>query len=283
MDCIFVSDLHGKTHLYEKLFAEIQQQTPDVVLLGGDLLPHGYFSDHPGKNDFLQDFLIPGFAELKKEMKSAYPQVLLILGNDDPRAYESELDKQGVRLGLWTYLHNRSIDIGKYTFFGYSFIPPSPFGLKDWEKYDVSRFVDPGCTHPFEGMRSVKPDFDPEYENIKEDLDELTNSKDLTNAIFLFHAPPYKTSLDRAALDGMMIDYVPLDVHIGSIAIQRFIEARQPLLTLHGHVHEAYSITDTWRTMIGGTHAFSAAFDENRLFIVRFDPEQLSDAAHYIL
>jgi Icc-related predicted phosphoesterase len=283
MDCLFVSDLHGKKHLYEKLFEEVHKIQPEVVLLGGDLFPHGYMPDDPSEDDFLTDFFVVEFSRLKQTMKEKYPCFLVILGNDDPRSNEKKLLTNKYNGSLWNYLHNRKIEIGGYKFFGYSFIPPSPFGLKDWEKYDVSRFVDPGCTHPFEGMRSVEPDFDPEYSNIKEDLVYLTQEDDLSNSVFLFHSPPYNTPLDRAALDGKMIDYVPLDVHVGSIAIQRFIEERQPLVTLHGHVHEASSITGEWRAQIGDTHAFNAAYDDNKLSIIHFNPANPGKAERRII
>ena len=77
------------------------------------------------------------------------------------------------------------------------------------------------------------------YGTIKEDLEALTGEADLARAVFLFHTPPHETKLDRAALDGKMVDHVPLDLHVGSIAVRRFIEARHPLLTLHGHIHES--------------------------------------------
>jgi Icc-related predicted phosphoesterase len=283
MDCLFVSDLHGKKHLYKKLFEEIQKTEPAVVLIGGDLFPHGYIPDDPGEEDFIKDFFIKEFRKLKQAMSHKYPWFLIILGNDDPRSNEKKLLSDELNGSLWHYLHGRKIEIENYKFFGYSFIPPSPFGLKDWEKYDVSRFVDPGCTHPFEGMRSVDPDFDPEYSNIKEDLVYLTQEDDLSNGVFLFHSPPYNTPLDRAALDGKMIDYVPLDVHVGSIAIQRFIEERQPLITLHGHVHEASSITGEWKTKIGNTHAYSAAYDDNKLSVIHFNPTNPGKAERKIL
>jgi len=34
---------------------------------------------------------------------------------------------------------------------------------------------------------------------------------------------------------------------VGSIAVRRFIEERQPLLTLHGHIHESARLTGDWR------------------------------------
>jgi len=35
-------------------------------------------------------------------------------------------------------------------------VPPTPFLLKDWEKYDVSAYVDPGCVSPEEGYHRVE-------------------------------------------------------------------------------------------------------------------------------
>jgi Icc-related predicted phosphoesterase len=110
------------------------------------------------------------------------------------------------------------------------------------------------------------------YTTIAEDLEKLAGQDDLEKAIFLFHSPPYKCKLDRAALDGKMIDYVPLDVHIGSIAIQRFIENKQPLITLHGHVHESTRLTASWQDRFDRTVSFNAAHDGQELSLIRFDP-----------
>ena len=71
-----------------------------------------------------------------------------------------------------------------------------------------------------------------------------------------YNSPTTPPSLDRLPIDELerraapqsgasewrdgyrkMIDYAPLDVHVGSIAVRRFIESRAPYLTLHGHVH----------------------------------------------
>ena len=107
--------------------------------------------------------------------------------------------------------------------------------------------------------------------------------QDLSRAIFLFHAPPYDTGLDRAALDGKKVHGVYLDVHIGSIAIRRFIESKQPLLTLHGHVHESARITGMWKEQIGRTLAISAAHDGPELALVKFDLNDLGNAIRELL
>ena len=66
-------------------------------------------------------------------------------------------------------------------------------------------------------------------------------------------------------------------------AVQRFIEARQPLLTLHGHVHESARLTGTWRDRIGATHMFSGAHDGPELALVRFDLEDLGSATRELI
>jgi Icc-related predicted phosphoesterase len=168
--------------------------------------------------------------------------------------------------------------------YGYQYVPPTPFRLKDWERYDVSRYTDPGCVSPEDGARSVPvPENDVRHSTIEQDLRRLTAEQDLAEAILLFHTPPYRTKLDRAALDGKSVDHAPLDVHVGSIAVQRFIEARQPLLTLHGHVHESARITGDWRDRIGRTRMFSAAHHGQELALVRFDPARLDKASRELL
>jgi Icc-related predicted phosphoesterase len=121
------------------------------------------------------------------------------------------------------------------------------------------------------------------YSTIKKDLESLAGQGSLERAIFLFHGPPYETKLDRAANDGKMIDHVPLDLHVGSIAVRGFIEQRQPLLTLHGHVHESARLTGSWRDRIGRTHLFGAAHDDAELALVRFEIEDLAGATRLLL
>lgn len=278
MKCFFATDLHGKIDRYEKLFNKIEEVMPDAVFIGGDLLPSGLqslASDENISDNFIEEVLKNGFILLKNKLKDKYPRVYLILGNDDGKADEQafiDIEKEGI----WEYIHNKKVKFKDYTIYGYSYVPPTPFLLKDWERYDVSRYIDPGCVHPTEGYHSTEFNKDEvEYSTIKEDLELLTENEDLSKSIFLFHSPPYKSKLDRAALDGKMIDYVPLDVHVGSIAIERFIKKRQPMLTLHGHVHESTALTGSWIENIGKTIAVNAAHDGKELSLVIFDTENL--------
>lgn len=282
LNSFFVSDLHGSLHRYRSLINYILNEKPAAVFLGGDLLPHPMnfaWRTDENQSDFITDFLIPEFSSIKSKLGSQYPQVFLILGNDDPRANEPALI-EGQNSDLWQYIHGQKIQWEEFTVLGYSCIPPSPFMLKDWERYDVSMFVDPGCVSPEEGGRTAGPTGrEIRYTTIAKELEELAGEElDFSHTILMSHCPPYKCKLDRADLDGKMVEHVPLDVHIGSIAIQRFIQDKQPLLTLHGHVHESRTITGSWTDKFGSTTSFSAANETPALALVRFDPRAPSAA-----
>jgi uncharacterized protein len=282
----FVSDLHGRVTRYKSLFAAIAREKPEAVFIGGDLLPHSWWPrgslDHQPR-DFINDFLVKNLLDLRCELGASYPRLFLIMGNDDPRFEEAALMDAANR-GVWEYVHSRRVEFGQLAVYGYACVPPTPFLLKDWDRYDVSRYVDPGAVSPEEGIRSIPAsEHEVKYRTIKDDLGRLARSDDLTKAIFLFHAPPYQTKLDLAALGGKMIDHVPLDPHLGSIAIRRFIDSRQPLLTLHGHIHEAARLSHSWRERLGRTHCFTAAHDGPELALVRFDPENLDSATRELI
>jgi Icc-related predicted phosphoesterase len=279
--CLFVSDLHGRRDRYETLLAVVEAERPGAVFLGGDLLPPGALP--AAGSDFLLDWLGSRLGGLRERLRASYPRVLAVLGNDDPRAEEPSLAELE-RRGLLEHAHRRRLDVAGVPVYGYACVPPTPFMLKDWERYDVSRFVDPGCVSPEDGYRSVAPaEDDARWGTIAADLEALAGGADVSGAVFLFHAPPYRTALDRAALDGRTVEHAPLDVHVGSIAVRRFIEARQPLLTLHGHVHESARITGTWRDRIGRTVCLSAAHDGPELALVRVGLEEPEAATRELL
>jgi Icc-related predicted phosphoesterase len=284
--CFFVSDLHGQTARYHKLFERIVSEKPPIVFMGGDLLPAVRSAFNPPDEhqpvEFLQYFET-SLKTIRQKIPDRYPEIFLIPGNDDP-ASAVEVLREGETNGLWKWMHKQRVIWNQFSIYGYACVPPTPFLLKDWERYDVSKFIDPGNVAPEEGWHSVPYDED-ELRNttIQEELNQLTDEDDLSNAVFLFHAPPYQSKLDRAALDGMSIEHVPLDVHIGSIAIQRFIEQRQPLLTLHGHVHESSRLTGEWKERIGRTVAISAAIDSRELSLVRFELEAPENATRELI
>jgi len=75
---------------------------------------------------------------------------------------------------------------------------------------------------------------------------------DMQRAIFNFHAPPYGTGLDEApALDETLRPTHGGAVMkaVGSTAVRDAILAHQPMLSVHGHIHESRGIKKMGRTL----------------------------------
>ncbi len=75
---------------------------------------------------------------------------------------------------------------------------------------------------------------------------------DMGRAIFNFHAPPYGTGLDEAPA----LDETLRPVHggavmkpVGSTAVRDAILRHQPMLSVHGHIHESRGIKKMKRTL----------------------------------
>jgi Icc-related predicted phosphoesterase len=65
----------------------------------------------------------------------------------------------------------------------------------------------------------------------------------LERAILVCHAPPL----------GMGLANVDNKTDVGSVALSRWIQKHQPLLTLHGHIHESPMITGVHTAKLGRT------------------------------
>ena len=64
---------------------------------------------------------------------------------------------------------------------------------------------------------------------------------------------------------------------------KRFIENKQPYLTLHGHVHESSRLTGVWKEKIGSTYCFQAANDSKELSIIKFDLDNPGRAVRVLI
>ena len=80
----------------------------------------------------------------------------------------------------------------------------------------------------------------------------ISKLKDPRNAVFNVHVPPYRSGLDDAAeldkdlrpvLAGQSLQPV------GSTALREAIQKYQPLLSLHGHIHEGRGATHIGKTL----------------------------------
>ncbi len=281
MNGIFVSDLHGNIKKYKKLFEIVLKEKPDGVFFGGDLLPNDYSMKEKMK-DFLEENFFERIKKINKKTKKKI-RFFVIMGNDDPRIFEKyflEADEEDII----DYVNEKTVKFGNLQVTGYSYVPPTPFQLKDWEKYDVSRFVDVGTVSPEKGKRTVEIDIDDiRFSKISDDLEKLVKNSIPEKTIYLFHSPPYNSALDRAKLDGKSVDHAPMDLHVGSIAIKRFIKKYNPFLTLHGHIHETVSLTGKWMEKNENTFSFSACHDGSEMAIIKFDTNDLANSSRILV
>jgi Icc-related predicted phosphoesterase len=96
-------------------------------------------------------------------------------------------------------------------------------------------------------------------EELGEKIEALVGEvDDVAQSIFCLHVPPIDSTLDTCPkLDGsvyppqVLTDGAgsPLMYGAGSTAVRAAIERHQPLLSLHGHIHESRGVTKIGRTM----------------------------------
>jgi uncharacterized protein len=84
-------------------------------------------------------------------------------------------------------------------------------------------------------------------------IDAVVSSiPDMSRAVFNFHAPPYGTGLDEApALDANMrpMHGGAVMKPVGSTAVKAAILKYQPILSVHGHIHESKGVLRLGRTL----------------------------------
>jgi Icc-related predicted phosphoesterase len=144
-------------------------------------------------------------------------------GNDDPPGVESAIER-ATRVEA---CDERIVDLGSYTMLslGYSNLTPfnSPRELDEDELY-----------RRIETM--------------------ATRIDDQSSCIFNVHVPPYDSQLDSAPQLDEDLTVVtaagqPKMIPVGSTAVRELIERFQPVLALHGHVHESRGATRIGRTL----------------------------------
>jgi len=240
---LFVTDFHGDETKYEWTLQEASNLGVNLIVNGGDLCPHG------GDPAFLDTV----FADWLKKARHLGITVMGMFGNDDLKINLDPLDHLEAE-GLFTRIDNKTVgrvETGGWKFWGYNFVPDYPFGLKDWVKLDHEGDVrPPQFTHPvlstkngLEEIRDIEKYFR-ERSTIEEDLREIT-LEDPDHTICVIHTPPHGLGLDVCA-NGK---------EVGSRSVLKFTEREQPLLTLHGHIHESPQVSGTWQAAIGRTTA----------------------------
>lgn len=243
MKLIYGTDFHGRMDFFEKILDESKERSIDHIIIGADILPKESTSIneyYENQKEFLK-YLLGYFKEYKKE--NPKKEIFTMLGNDDLGRLNKDMIKADknkiIRLLSSETVHK----LDGVSIIGYSYIPETPFSIKDWEKYDIRGFQSQDLFDYLNvyGSSLYETTISPKKTTIAEDLKGLAKLSNPKETIYVFHAPPKSKYLD-VILSGE---------HVGSEAIYRFIKKHQPLLTLHGHIHESYEKTGKYREKIG--------------------------------
>jgi Icc-related predicted phosphoesterase len=147
-------------------------------------------------------------------------KVYMAAGNDDHLEVDQVIEDSAAIVNC----NNKNVMVGDHEMITFAWTNPTPWNT------------------PRE-----KPD-----EELEPMLEELVAKvQDKKNAIFNFHAPPYGFALDLAPeLTKDLIQAADRKIHVGSRAVAKMIEEYQPLLGLHGHIHESRGVQKIRRTTI---------------------------------
>jgi len=250
---LFASDFHGDVTLYKSCLEIVELKRPSLVLLGGDLLPNWAPVER-----LLEDqrtFIRLQFRRFLQSIRSLDDiiDIGIMLGNEDCHALQDELSLLS-KEGLAHVLDARGFTTSSgWTVRGFNLIPETPFALKDVDRKDSeSDLVKYGHSAAFRSTQTRLEkisvvDWLANQPSIAAELDRLEPLEDPRHTIFVSHSPPYDTPLD-IMMDGS---------HVGSRAIRRYIEANQPLVSLHGHIHESFHMSGNYFCRLGETVSFN--------------------------
>jgi uncharacterized protein len=279
----FSVDVHGADSVWQKWLNVPEIYGVDAMLLCGDLSGKSLVPIIKQKNGFNKAFYFGNnwtlkteqeTAEMEKRIRSAGAytircdqQMIEKLQNNPAQVEKIMLEKIKERMQNWLELLLEKVDVGKTD------VIVMPGNDDDWEIDEVIKSFEPRGIHwcldkvvevlgiPMISLDYVNPTpWDTPREDkekgIKKRIKNLVKMlDDPGRSIFNFHAPPYGTMLDLAPeLDANKKPVTVAGqvnfVHVGSKAVYEALEKYQPMLGLHGHIHESYGTDKVGETPV---------------------------------
>lgn len=244
MKILYITDLHGVKWKYDAIFQVAKSLKVRLVINGGDMLPTrpNFFV----QGDFIADFLDKYF--LKYNKNKIY--FLSMLGNDDLKIFDDSFQKTCDKYSFVINMAQKKFKINGNEFIGMNWVSDLPFGLKDRCRKDRQDFKFPrqigkAVLSTPNGIKRIKDWFSyaDELPTIETEMNRLIRPIDMDKSIYIIHMPPSNLLLDVCS-DGSKV---------GSLAIHDFLKKNQPLLSLHGHIHESPDISGKWRSTLNKT------------------------------
>jgi Icc-related predicted phosphoesterase len=244
MNVLFVTDLHGITWKYDRLLRIAHSFRVQVLIHGGDMLPRD-------GNPFDQDEFIVRYLDYHfAQFDAAGIYYLCFLGNDDLRIFNGLFDETCNKYPHIVNLAQRKFQVENFEFIGMNWIVDYPFRLKDWCRMDTEDYVfqqqlGSGLLSTPDGWKELDdwPAYARTLPTLKNELSQLVRPANMNQAIYVIHMPPHRLGLDKCA-NGL---------EVGSKAVYNFLLESQPILSLHGHIHESPEVSGEWHAMLGRT------------------------------
>jgi Icc-related predicted phosphoesterase len=274
----YASDIHGSEVLWRKFLAAADAYKAEVLVMGGDVTgkvvvplverPGGYQVElfgvgHTVSGDELEEM------ENRIRSNGMYPhrmtaeEVDRVAGLDEDEKEAWFADVMRLTFGGWLALADERLAAATRCFVMPGNDDPAGVdrAIDDAEKveacdgrvveFDGHTMVSLGYANrtPFDSPREL--DEDELYRRVAALADQV---EDLERCVFNLHVPPYDSSLDTAPaltedLEVIMSGSAPKMIPVGSTAVRDLIERYQPMLALHGHVHESAGATKIGRTL----------------------------------
>lgn len=275
MRICFASDLHGSQSHYDHFEELLRKERPDLAILGGDMFPDGDLDDPSGtQGRYVQETFIPRLDRWREQLPGM--AVACILGNHDWLCTEHALHTYHEQ-GVLTMLDvRRPWSFRGVHFLGYSCTPPTPYWVKDFERLDSGDDPLPETGGAVWDTRhlSVRQVSPSEHFGLRPSMaaDLEAVQPPPGKWIFVCHAPPYESQLDRLP----HIEYA-----IGSKAVRSFVRQKRPLLALHGHIHEAPMVTGSYQALVDGVLCVNPGQSNAQLHAVTLDSDRPAETLRH--
>ena len=275
---LFATDFHGSDIVFRKLVTAGRMYTADVIIVGGDItgkaiVPLVQQPDGTHESDFMGTRYVLRNPEelesLKKSVKNAgfYPYAMdsdefAKLSASQERLAELFSKLMIERVREWIQLmeqHYRKSNAKIYMTGGNDdlFNVEDVLNESDFVVNPEGKVLQLDESHEmistgYSNMTPWKCPRDVTEEELAKRIDIMAGQvKDMKNCIFNLHAPPYDSTLDYAP---ELKDLVPVEggakfVPVGSVAVRDSITRHQPLLGLHGHIHESRGFCKLGQTL----------------------------------
>jgi Icc-related predicted phosphoesterase len=280
----FVTDLHGSDICFKKFINAVRIYKADVAVIGGDLtgkmlIPIIRASDNTYQTKYYGTEYIAKsereLEEIKTRIRNSgyYPYITTKEELENLKGNKKKLNELFIKLATdaleeWLNIAKERLKDAKVPIYVTGGNDDEPVVLEVLKESDVLK----ECDEKVIGIEFKNEEYDmlslgysnPTPWNCPRDICEEELAKkieklarevgEMQKCIFNIHVPPFGTILDLAPkfdenFNVKMAGGQPVMVNVGSKAVREMIEKYQPLLGLHGHIHESKGITRLKRTL----------------------------------